>query len=65
MDTSLFEVGSVHSFQSSYFISLQLESKVSLKQDILQSVEGISLLPSTQGENEVFAIQLDMLLGLH
>lgn len=65
MDTSLFEVGSIHSFQSSYFISLQLESKVSLKQDILQSVEGIPLLPSTQGENEVFAIQLDMLLGLH
>lgn len=65
MDTFLFEVESIHFLQSSYFISLQLEIKVSLKQDILQSVEGTPLLPSTRDANEIFVIQLDMLLGMH
>lgn len=65
MDTSLLDVGSMHSLQSSYFVSLQLESKVSLKQDVFQTAEGDPLPPSTQSASEIFAIQLDMILGLH
>ena len=65
MVTSLLDVGSMHSLQSSYCVSLQLESKVSLKHDVFQAAEGTPLLHSTQGESEIFAIQLDMLLGLH
>lgn len=65
MVTSLLDVGSMHSLQSSYFVSPQLESKLSLKQDIFQTAERTPLLHSTRGESEIFAIQLDMLLGLH
>lgn len=63
MNASLLYVQSVHVFQTHYCFPVTRKHGSFEIQHNLWTAEGTLLLPSAQGDSEIFAIQWEMLLG--